>query len=356
MKIVKKLLLAAGFLIGLGIFAYPTVSNWLAVRNQIQAIQSYDKYVTGLSQEQIDQEWEKARNYNDLLQAGTVTDPFSDVAHVEPFTEYEETLNIEGIMGYIEIPAINADLPIYHGVSEEVLMRGAGHIKSTALPVGGASTHAVLAAHSGLPEARLFNDLETLQEGDYFFIYVLNEVLAYQVDQISVVEPDDVSQLQPEEGKDYVTLLTCTPIGINTHRLLVRGERCEMPKPKPESNGRSLKIDWVLVVLAGLILLLLFYLYRKRRKRKALLLALSVCILGILPGDRVTASGNEQVYLEVSVDDLVKAPGYGQVAAGDEHNIWLPILAMAAGAGMLCRKSNQKVKGKKHVGSNTNNI
>jgi len=268
MKFIKKLLLVLAFLTGLGIFAYPTVSNWLAVRNQIQAIQSYDKYVTGLTQDQIDHEWEKARNYNDLLQAGTVTDPFSDVAHVEPFTEYERTLDIGGIMGYIEIPEIDVDLPIYHGVSEEVLLKGVGHIKSTALPVGGASTHAVLPAHSGISEARLFNDLEELQEGDYFFIYVLDEILAYQVDQISVVEPDDISLLQPEEGKDYVTLLTCTPIGINTHRLLVRGERCEMPAPKPESNGRSMNIDWILMVIIAAILLLLIYILWKRRKRR----------------------------------------------------------------------------------------
>ena len=349
MKIVKKLLLAAGFLIGLGIFAYPTVSNWLAVRNQIQAIQSYDKYVTGLSQEQIDQEWEKARNYNDLLQAGTVTDPFSDVAHVEPFTEYEETLNIEGIMGYIEIPAINADLPIYHGVSEEVLMRGAGHIKSTALPVGGASTHAVLAAHSGLPEARLFNELESLQEGDYFFIYVLNEVLAYQVDQISVVEPDDISQLQPEEGQDYVTLLTCTPIGVNSHRLLVRGARCEMPEPKPESNARSLDMVWILAGLIAVILLLLIYRHRKKRKPKLLLLVMSVLILSVLPEYQVKASGNAQIYLELSVDDLIKDTAYGEVQTGDKHNIWLPVLAIIAGTGLMLKKSGQKRRGEKHV-------
>ncbi|MGL6199260.1 MAG: class C sortase [Lachnospiraceae bacterium] len=268
MKVVRGLLLVVGFIVGLGIFAYPTISNWLAVHNHIQAIQSYEKYVTGLSQEQIEEEWVKARKYNDLLQDGTVTDPFSDVDYVEPFTEYDQTLNINGIMGYIEIPAINADIPIYHGVSEEVLMKGVGHIKSTALPVGGVSTHCVLPAHSGLPEVRLFNDLEKLQEGDYFFIYVINETLAYQVDQISVVEPDDISLLQPADGKDYVTLLTCTPISINSHRLLVRGERCEMPEPRPVGNSRSWDIDWIFVLIIVVILLLLIHIYRKHHRTK----------------------------------------------------------------------------------------
>lgn len=219
-----------------------------------------------MSREELDAEWAKARNYNDLLQTTTITDPFSDVNAVEPFTEYTQTLNIEGIMGHVEIPAITVELPIYHGVAEEVLAKGVGHIKSTALPVGGERTHAVLSAHSGLAEAKLFRELEKLEEGDYFFLYVLNEILAYQVDQIRVVEPDDISQLMPEAGKDYVTLLTCTPISINSHRLLVRGERCEMPDSQPESSDSPGGIDPVLVGIIVVVLLLLLYWYRKKHR------------------------------------------------------------------------------------------
>jgi len=266
MKRVKRFLLLIGFLIGLGIFAYPTVSNWLAVRNQIQAIQSYDRYVTSMPKEEIDAEWERARNYNDLLKVTQVTDPFSNVNEVEPFTEYAMTLDIEGIMGHLEIPAIDVALPIYHGVSEEVLAKGVGHIKSTALPVGGERTHAVLSAHSGHPEAKLFNELGKLEIGDYFFLYILDEVLAYQVDQISVVEPEDISLLMPEEGKDYVTLLTCTPIGINSHRLLVRGVRSEIPDQQSESSEQPFAINPVLVGVILAVLLLLIYLYKKHKR------------------------------------------------------------------------------------------
>ena len=174
MKILQRFLLLTGFLIGLGIFAYPVISNWLAVQNQIQAVQSYNKYVAGMSREEIDTEWRKARNYNDLLKDTLATDPFSNVDAVEPFTEYAQTLDIEGIMGHIEIPMLDVNLPIYHSVSEEVLTKGVGHIKATALPVGGTRTHAVLAAHSGLPEAKLFNELEKLKAEDYFFLYILD--------------------------------------------------------------------------------------------------------------------------------------------------------------------------------------
>lgn len=265
MKVLPRILLLTGFLIGLGIFSYPTLSNWLAAQNQIQVMQSYDRHITGMSREEIDAEWTKARNYNDLLQDTTVTDPFTNVDTVEPFTEYAQTLNIAGIMGYIEIPAIKVELPIYHGVAEEVLAKGVGHIKSTALPVGGERTHAVLSAHSGLAEAKLFSDLEKIIEGDYFLIYILDEILAYRVDQIKVVEPDDISLLMPVAGKDYVTLLTCTPIGINSQRLLVRGERCEMPEQEPES-GSPWRGKYLL--LAAIILAILLFLHLDRRRRK----------------------------------------------------------------------------------------
>lgn len=269
MKKLKNMILILLFLVGFGIFAYPTLSDWLARYNQIQVVQSYNQYITGLTPAQMEDEWKRAEEYNNLLQTSPITDPFSNVDKVEPFTEYDETLSMDGVMGYIEIPAIDVKLPIYHGVSEEVLKKGVGHIKATALPIGGKGTHCVLSAHSGLPEAKLFTNLEDLKEDDYFFIYVLDQEMAYKVNQITVVEPDDISKLTPEPDKDYVTLLTCTPIGINSHRLLVRGERCEMPEVvEQEETSQNSYIEIVLLIVLVLILLLILIIVRRRKRRR----------------------------------------------------------------------------------------
>lgn len=266
MKKLKNIVLLLIFLIGFAVFAYPKVSNWLAEYNQIQVVQSYNKFVTGISPAQMEEEWRRAEEYNELLQAGPITDPFSNVDKVEPFTEYDTVLNVDGVMGYIEIPSIDVKLPIYHGVSEEVLQKGVGHIKSTALPVGGEGTHAVLSAHSGLPEAKLFTELEKVKENDYFYLYVLDKDMAYKVDQITVVDPDDISNLTPEAGKDYVTLVTCTPIGINSQRLLVRGQRTEIPLDKEVYETKQIPIYWIIPIIL-LVMLLIIVILRKKRLR-----------------------------------------------------------------------------------------
>lgn len=266
MKKIKNIILLLIFIIGFAVFAYPTVSNWLAEYNQIKVVQSYNKYVTSISPAQMEEEWRRAEEYNELLQAGPITDPFSNVDKVEPFTEYDTVLNVDGVMGYIEIPSIDVKLPIYHGVTEEVLQKGVGHIKSTALPIGGEGTHAVLSAHSGLPEVKLFTELEKVKENDYFYLYVLDKEMAYKVDQITVVDPDDISNLTPEDGKDYVTLVTCTPIGINSHRLLVRGERTEIPVDKEVNETKQIPIYWIIPIII-LVMLLIIVILRKKRLR-----------------------------------------------------------------------------------------
>ena len=217
------------FLAGAAALLYPAVSNRLAEARQAAAIEAYETAVEEVTEEDLSAYREAAEAYNASLAGDPVQDPFQTGSGYAVPAGYDELLDVngDGIMGYIEIPSIDVCLPIYHGTSEEVLAQGAGHIETTSLPVGGAGTHAVVCAHRGLPSAALFSDLDELEEGDVFYLHVLGETLVYTVDRISVVEPDDLSELAIEPGKDYVTLLTCTPYGINTHRLLVRGTRIE---------------------------------------------------------------------------------------------------------------------------------
>ena len=212
-------------LVALSVLLYPTVSNYLYEKNSSRAVTSYEESVVGLSGEEQDAMREAAVRYNQKLvgQDAAFTDPFSGDTD-EVSAEYAELLDVNGtgMMGYIRIPKIDVELPIYHGTSEPVLQVGAGHISTTSLPVGGASTHAVLTGHRGLPSKRLFTDLDQIVEGDIFYLKVLNETLAYKVDQILTVLPHETEALQIAEGEDYVTLVTCTPYGVNTHR------RCRM--------------------------------------------------------------------------------------------------------------------------------
>ena len=213
------------FLAGAAVFLYPVVSNWLAEIHQSGVIQEYQGTLASADEAFYEAEWKKAQEYNDNLAGDPVRDPFVPGTGYALPENYMECLNIGGIMGYIEIPKINVRLPIYHGTSEEVLQQGVGHVESTALPIGGEFTHAVLTGHRGLPSARLFTDLDRMKVGDRFYIYVLDQVLAYEVDEINTVLPDELQELQTVEGRDLVTLVTCTPYGVNTHRLLVRGTR-----------------------------------------------------------------------------------------------------------------------------------
>lgn len=224
-KHLTTVLLVLIFLIGLSLLLYPTFADYWNSFTQSRAIASYAEEVAGMDEEVYDEIWSAAALYNIQLH-GTHREFHLDD---DLKKQYEDILNIggEGIMGYIDIPIINVSLPIYHGTSDGVLQKAIGHLEWTSLPVGGESTHCVLSGHRGLPSARLFTDLDRLVVGDTFTLQVLNEVLTYEVDQILIVEPHETDALQIVEGEDYCTLITCTPYGINTHRLLVRGHRIE---------------------------------------------------------------------------------------------------------------------------------
>jgi len=228
----SKVLLIIALLFILGgsvIFLYPTVSNYLAEKNSIDVIKNYDEMVVNIDDSSIEAEFEKAQIYNENLSGEPVHDPFVEGTGYALPKNYTEVLNItdDGIMAYIDIPKISVYLPIYHGTSEEVLEKGVGHIQSTSLPIGGNSTHSILTGHTGLPSAELFTRLDELVIGDIFYIHVLNEVLTYKVYETKIILPDDISELQITSGKDYITLVTCTPYGVNSHRLLVKAERTE---------------------------------------------------------------------------------------------------------------------------------
>lgn len=216
-------------LLGIMIMAYPSLSNYVNTYRQSQSISAYAENVSRLQEEEYKELLEDAETYNREIAKSGILWKMSE----QQTDDYREQLSIDssGIMGYVNIPKINLMLPIYHGTDDSVLETSIGHLAGTSLPVGGNSTHCVLSGHRGLPSAKLFSDLDKLSEGDTFTITVLNRTLTYEVDQIRVVLPDDVSDLAIEEGKDYCTLLTCTPYGVNTHRLLVRGHRI------PNGNG-----------------------------------------------------------------------------------------------------------------------
>ena len=268
------------FLAGLSLLLYPFVANQWNNYRQKQLISNYEQVVSDKEAAEgidYDAERKKAEEYNEALLPCVLPDPFAlaESSGVDPV--YMNTLNIAGdeMMGSVEIPKINIKIPIYHTTEEEVLNKGAGHLEGSSLPVGGANTHAVISAHRGLPSASLFTDLDQLKEGDHFLIHVLNETLCYEVDKISVVKPEDTSALAVEDGQDLVTLLTCTPYGVNTERLLVRGHRVpyveeEVKEEKTVLSGSSLHTNYLLWVFVGLSVtaLFVFVLYLKETKLK----------------------------------------------------------------------------------------
>ena len=216
------------FLGGCALLAYPKVSQWLNGMHQSEVIADYSSAVDGLDDADAQRELKRAEDYNDqLTETVVLADPFE--TKLAENDQYSTLLNFaaEGVMGYIEIPKINVLLPIYHGVSSGVLSKGIGHLPETSLPVGGTSAHCVLAGHSGMSNARLFTDLPKLENGDVFYLHIYNKTLTYTVDQVKKVRPTDTSELTIVDGKDYVTLVTCVPIAVNSHRLLVRGIRTE---------------------------------------------------------------------------------------------------------------------------------
>ena len=272
------------FLIGFGILSYPTVSNQWNTYRQNQLISSYDNTIQDMESEDFTSEWEKANAFNDTIQQNNLYgDVFGEDENDIKDTEYWKILNVadDGVMGYLSIPKINIKLAIYHGTGDKDLQTGVGHLNGTKLPIGGESTHSVLAAHRGLPSAKLFTDIDQLEVGDKFYIHVLDEVLAYKVDQIlPMVDKDDhetlEKALQIEEGKDQVTLFTCTPYGVNSHRLLVRGTRVpyngeeDATESVTDSMVKAIQNYYMLYLILGLsITILVIILLRFLSKRKA---------------------------------------------------------------------------------------
>lgn len=256
----STIVLSLVFLIGLSLLLYPTASDWWNSFHQSHAIASYAEAVAEMDDVSYEQAWAQAQAYNETLRSNNRRYQPTE----EETEQYENLLNISGngIMGYIEIPAIGVSLPIYHGTEDTVLQIAIGHIEGSSLPVGGPGTHCVVSGHRGLPSAKLFTDLDKLTEGDTFMLRVLDEVLTYEVDQIHIVEPHEVSLLEIEEGRDLCTLVTCTPYGVNSHRLLVRGHRIENQESASSIRvtADAMQIEPVLVApaVAAPMLLVLF--------------------------------------------------------------------------------------------------
>lgn len=251
------------FFVGLSILLYPMVSQCLNSKVQSKAIDDYEKKFSNISSDDYKKMFEEAKKYNEELLKLDYP-----LAQYNILTGYNDILNLNdnGMIGYVSIEKIKVELPIYHGTSSAVLNVAAGHMEGSSLPVGGESTHSIISAHRGLPSSRLFTDLDKMELGDTFTITVLNQTLTYQVDKIEVIEPKEVKSLEIIEGEDYVTLLTCTPYGINTHRLLVRGKRIEnVNKKKLYVTYEAYKVDRFIVTIAialpillGLIIYVMF--------------------------------------------------------------------------------------------------
>lgn len=270
-KHASTMILILILVVGLSLMLYPSFSNWWNEAHQSRAIAAYSQEVSKLDENRYDELWQQAWEYNRSLVGRKNAYLLDDSQKAE----YERLLDVSGmgIMGYIEIPSLKVSLPIYHGTEESVLQVAVGHLEWTSLPVGGESTHCVLSGHRGLPSAKLFTDLDRLVVGDRFRLGVLDQVLTYEVDQILIVEPQDTEALLIEEGKDLCTLVTCTPYGINTHRLLVRGHRVETEKDAKNVRVTSdaIQIEPYLVapvVAAPILLVLLLGLLIPRRRNK----------------------------------------------------------------------------------------
>ena len=284
MKRLSTFLFALLFLTGFGILCYPTISDQWNTYRQNRLITTYEEAVSVLEPEDYSREWEAARAFDAQLPRNNLYgDVFGEGEGDLEDTEYWKVLNVagDGVMGYLTIPKINIRLAIYHGTSEEVLQTGVGHLNGTRLPVGGESNHTVLSAHRGLPSAKLFTDIDQLEPGDLFYLHILNEDLAYEVDRIlPMVDKDDYDALEEalkiEEGKDQVTLFTCTPYGVNSHRLLVRGHRVPYngeldTAPTPaESMVQAIQNYYMLYLLLGVSVtaLVIFLLWRIIGRKK----------------------------------------------------------------------------------------
>ena len=272
------------FLVGFGILSYPTISDQWNSYRQSRLISTYEAAVAEMEPEDYSREWEAAWEFNNTLEKNNLYgDAFGSSEGEITDTEYWKILNTagDGVMGYLSIPKINIRLGVYHGTAEDVLQTGIGHLDGTKLPIGGESTHSVLAAHRGLPSARLFTDVDQLERGDRFYIHILDEILAYEVDQIlPMVDKDDMDTLsealQITEGEDYVTLFTCTPYGVNSHRLLVRGTRVpyegeeEIASTPVDTMLKAVQNYYMLYLIMGLsvtllVILVMKFIFRPRK-------------------------------------------------------------------------------------------
>jgi len=268
-KHLSTILLVVALLAGVSLLLYPSLSNYWNSLHATQVVSNYAQQVQTMDHSRYETMWNDAVAYNRSLLTRSTDFALTDAQK----RQYDALLNVDGtgIMGYLEIPALEVTLPIYHGTDDSVLQVGAGHVEWSSLPTGGESTHCVLSGHRGLPSARLFSDLDQLVAGDTFVIRVLDEVMTYEVDQILIVEPVDVSALTIEDGKDLCTLVTCTPYGINSHRLLVRGHRVENASEAIRVTSDAVQIEPLIVaplVAMPLLLALLILLLLPRSKKK----------------------------------------------------------------------------------------
>lgn len=267
-KHLSTILLLGVMAVGLTLLLYPSVSDYWNSFHQSRAIASYSESVAMMTQADYDQMWSEAEAFNlSAARRNSINLPEEERAVYESLLNVSET----GIMGYIEIPKISVSLPVYHGTEDSVLQIAVGHLDGTSLPVGGPSTHCVLSGHRGLPSARLLTDLDKMTEGETFMLHILNQTLTYEVDQIRIVEPQELNELQIIENGDYCTLVTCTPYGINSHRMLVRGVRTENRQGVVHVTAEGLKIDPVLVVpfaAAPMLLILLTWVLITPGKKK----------------------------------------------------------------------------------------
>ena len=271
----SSIYLIAGFFLfaGLSLLLYPPISSWYNSRFQENAIIEYDKTVEEMTSKSREAALEEAKTYNDTLTGQGITDPFIPGGGLVLPDNYVSILDAGGgVMGYVEIPAISVKLPIFHGTSPEVLKRGVGHMEMTAFPIGGIGNHAVLTSHTGLPSSYLFDDLDKLEKGDRFYIEIFGQTTAYEIDDIQVVKPSNTKPLIPVEGKDYVSLVTCTPYAVNTHRLMVRGERIPFDENDLSDAGAAsepLTFHYDLVItltVLGIVLAVLARVMMKKRK------------------------------------------------------------------------------------------
>ncbi|MGG0448053.1 class C sortase [Bacillus mycoides] len=264
----RNVIFGSIFLLGLSIFLYPIVSNWFATRTHYSEVSMYDEAVSNLQKEEIERKEKEAREYNEKVQSAmqTFSDPFHENSD-ESKSSHVDMLNIGDVMGYVEIPKIDVNLPIYQGTTEEVLSRGIGQLNESSLPIGGENTHTVLTGHRGLPSALMFTHLDKVEKNNIFYIHSLDKVLAYKVDQIKTVLPNETEDLLVVQGQDYATLITCTPYGVNTHRLLVRGHRVPYDTVEKEMITKPFILEnWMIVIPIVIICIILLIIYLKKRK------------------------------------------------------------------------------------------